>query len=67
MYPSVAATHVFRLTRTRVIDGATASRHEREAPLEILKNRYAKGEISKAEFDRIKIDRQFPVKIRIKY
>lgn len=33
-------------------DGAAA----RETPLDILKKRYARGEISKAEFDRMKDD-----------
>lgn len=33
-------------------DGAST----RETPLDILKKRYARGEISKAEFDRMKDD-----------
>ena len=40
-----------------IINGQNLVKHEaRETPLEILKKRYAKGEISKEEYDRIKKD-----------
>ena len=40
-----------------VINGQNLVQHEgRETPLEILKKRYAKGEISKDEYERIKKD-----------
>ena len=39
-----------------VVGGSKTSTEGRETPLDILKKRYAKGEISKQEFDKIKKD-----------
>lgn len=39
-----------------IIGGSKTSTEDRETPLEILKRRYAKGEISKQEFEKMKKD-----------
>lgn len=39
-----------------IVGGSKTSTEGKETPLEILKKRYAKGEISKQEFDKIKKD-----------
>lgn len=39
-----------------IVGGSKTSAEDRETPLELLKRRYAKGEISKQEFDKIKKD-----------
>lgn len=45
---------VYFFMQTMKLKGTSDSYHE--TPLEILKKRYARGEISKEEFDRIKND-----------
>lgn len=39
-----------------IVGGSKTSTEGRETPLDILKKRYAKGEISKQDFDKIKKD-----------
>lgn len=39
-----------------IVKGSKAGGESEETPLEILKKRYAKGEISKQEFEKIKKD-----------
>lgn len=46
---------IVRLTNQR---GGSSNYRENETPLEILKNRYARGDISKEEFENMKKDLQ---------
>lgn len=52
----VAALIVYFLLVRRNGDGTAESSRMGETPMEILKKRYARGEITKEEFDRMKGD-----------
>ncbi|KXG77424.1 hypothetical protein AN618_11520 [Fervidicola ferrireducens] len=47
---------IFRLIKLIPINGASERRNFTETPLDILKKRYAAGEITKEEFEKIKED-----------
>ena len=47
-----------RITRNRQQSGSASDSSRAESPLDILKKRYARGEISKEEFEQIKKDIQ---------
>lgn len=52
----IIALIVWGIKRLTERGGSTSSSGQKQGPLDIVKERYAKGEISKEEFDRIRED-----------
>jgi putative membrane protein len=52
----IAVAAIVYVLASRRGDETAPPRHEHETPLEILKKRYARGEITREEFDRMKND-----------
>jgi len=52
----IVAVVVIYFVLNRSKHGGTLGNPDRESPMDILKKRYAKGEITKEEFDKLKKD-----------